>query len=513
MKILRGKNIIGNDWVSGTKALIHSYNPATNEKLAPGYAGVDDADFEKACAKAWEAFLYYRETERKIRADFLETAAHEIDALGDALTERAMQETGLPRERLEGERSRTCGQLRLFASVLREGSYLDIRIDEALPERRPLPRPDLRYRKIPLGPVAVFGASNFPLAFSVGGGDTASALAAGCSVIVKAHSAHVGTSELVGQAIQAAAKKCRMPDGVFSVLFGSGKDLGQKLVTDARIKAVGFTGSRNGGMALVKTANKRPEPIPVYAEMSSINPVYLMPQALAENSEGIAKGLVDAMVLGAGQFCTSPGLIFAVDSPELDTFCQQAADYLRKKAPQTMLTMGIHKTFCLGRDKLSAMDGITLLAQGESAQGDYVTNSCIPLLFTTDSATFRQESAIKDEIFGSCAVIVRCQDKSDLMNLTETLEGQLTAAVHSSDNDVTADLKALVSLLERKAGRILFNGFGTGVEVCSAMVHGGPFPATSDSRTTSVGTAAIERFLRPICYQNVPKILLPEDIA
>ncbi|MGY0398547.1 MAG: aldehyde dehydrogenase (NADP(+)) [Ostreibacterium sp.] len=508
MSTLTGHNIIGHSTVAGGKTQVYSYNPMTDERLESGYSGVSDDDLQKACALGWEAFLLYRQSERAERAVFLQTIAEEIEALGDALIDRAMLETGLPQARLQGERARTCGQLRLFAEVLQVGQYLDVRVDAALPERQPLPRPDLRYCKTPLGPVAVFGASNFPLAFSVAGGDTASALAAGCPVIVKAHSAHVGTSELVGQAIQTASKRCNMPDGVFSLLYGSGDDIGQQLANASEIKAVGFTGSRGGGMALMKTAQARPEPIPVYAEMSSINPVYLLPDVLASRSQSVAKGLVDAMMMGAGQFCTSPGVIFAIKGEGLATFCQQATDYLSGQRGQTMLTAGICQSFCTGRDRLLAIDGVQLLAQGTSGEG---ANQCTPLLLVTDAGTFAQEPTLVDEVFGSCAIIVRCQDMAEVFALTERLEGQLTAAVHSDEVDGT-DLQQLVRLLERKAGRILFNGFGTGVEVCSAMVHGGPFPATSDSRSTSVGSAAIERFLRPVCYQNVPAQLLPKSI-
>jgi len=506
MASLSGKNFFANRWITGDKSAVQSFDPKTGEALAPSYAGISDADLAKACQAAWQAFLHYRDMSRQSRAVFLQAIADEIEALGHDLVARAMAETGLPQARIEGERSRTCGQLRLFARVIGDGVYQDIRIDEALPERTPLPRPDLRYRKIPLGPVAVFGASNFPLAFSVAGGDTASALAAGCPVLVKAHSAHAGTSELVGQAIAKAIATCDMPAGVFSLLFGVGNNIGQELAQNPHVKAIGFTGSRRGGVALMHTAASRPEPIPVYAEMSSINPVYLMPQALGDDAEGIAKGLVNAMMMGAGQFCTSPGLVFAVKGTELDNFCQQAKAYIEAQAGQVMLTAGIHRAFCQGLERLSALPNVALLGKGQHAGS---ANHGAPHLFVTDAATLL---ALTDEVFGSAAVIVACDSLAQIRALTETLEGQLTAAVHANDRDDAADLRALIALLERKAGRILFNGFGTGVEVCAAMVHGGPFPATSDSRTTSVGETAIERFLRPVCYQNIPQALLPDDI-
>ncbi|NIC08116.1 aldehyde dehydrogenase (NADP(+)), partial [Billgrantia bachuensis] len=335
---LEGKMLIGQEAVSGSSKPINGVNPATGETLEPTYVGGGKAEVERACELAEAAFVTYRETSLEKRAAFLETAASEIEAIGDALIERAMAETGLPRARLEGERGRTCGQLRLFAAVVRAGEWLDVRLDPALPERQPMPRADLRQRHIGLGPVAVFGASNFPLAFSVAGGDTASALAAGCPVIVKGHSAHPGTSELVGRAVQQAVDKSGLPEGVFSLLFGSGSEIGQALVSDPRIQAVGFTGSRGGGTALMKTAQSRPQPIPVYAEMSSINPVFLLPEALRARGAKIAEGFVASLNMGAGQFCTNPGLVIAVKSPELSAFVEAAGDAVKQSAAQTMLT-------------------------------------------------------------------------------------------------------------------------------------------------------------------------------
>lgn len=499
---LEGKNIIGYHRVAGEKMPCQALNPATGEILLPLYHGASDADIEQAVQLSWRAFLRYRDLDDEMRAVFLERIATEIEALGEALIVRAMQETALPQARLQGERARTCGQLRLFAQVLREGRYHDVRMDPALPEREPLPRPDLRSRKIALGPVAVFGASNFPLAFSVAGGDTASALAAGCPVVVKAHHAHPGTSEWVGLAVQKAAQACDMPEGVFSLLYGSGEDLGQKLAAHAHIKAIGFTGSRVGGMALVATAQARAEPIPVYAEMSSINPVYVLPQALAKRGKHIGEALVAAMMMGAGQFCTSPGLIFVVEGEGLASFIAGASAALQAQAAQTMLTPGIAQAFSRGVAHWA--EKAQLLATGQAEHGP---NQCRAHLFIVDGEQFH--AALTEEVFGSAAIIVRCRDMAEVQALTETLEGQLTASIHAEAEDDRDTLRALLAQLERKAGRILFNGFGTGVEVASAMVHGGPFPATSDSRSTSVGTAAIERFLRPVCYQNVPFDLLP----
>lgn len=506
--LLKGQNLIALQGETGGGAPIYAVNPACNDKLPPAYPAADSAQSDRALQAAWQAFLVYRETTREQRARFLDAIAEEIEALGASLIERAMQETALPQARLEGERARTCGQLRLFAQVLREGRYQDIRHDPALPDRHPLPRPDLRSRKIPLGVVAVFGASNFPLAFSVAGGDTASALAAGCPVVVKAHNAHPGTSEFVGRAVVAAARRCHMPEGVFALLYGNGHILGQQLAADPRIAAIGFTGSRQGGTALMATAARRPHPIPVYAEMSSVNPVYLMPAALAARGAQIGEALVQSMAMGAGQFCTSPGLVFAVAGQGFEDFLAAAQRALQALPAQTMLSAGIAEHFRQGVAELDSTAAVDRLASGQAAG----INGCQAHLFVTDSATLRANPAIAGEVFGSSALIVRCRDIADMQAHTEALEGQLTAAIHSHADDDADTLRALISQLERKVGRILFNGFGTGVEVADAMVHGGPFPATSDGRSTSVGTAAIERFLRAVCYQNVPEALLPDDL-
>ncbi len=509
MAALTGKMLIGATATFGANGTVQGLDPSTGEALAPDYGLATPADLERACALAWAALDPYRETSLDARATFLETIAEEILAIGDALIVRAMAESGLPRARLEGERGRTVGQLRLFASVVREGSWLEARIDPALPDRAPLPRSDLRQRHIALGPVAVFGASNFPLAFSVAGGDTASALAAGCPVVVKAHNAHPGTSELVGVAIQKAVAKCGLPEGVFSLLYGAGTQIGTALVSDPRIKAVGFTGSRGGGIALRKVAQSRPEPIPMYAEMSSINPVYLMPEALKARGEALGKAFVGSLTMGAGQFCTNPGLLLAIDSPALDAFVAAAVDALRAAPAGVMLTPGIGQAYADGVSKLAGHDKVTTLARGLPAEGP---NRCEAAWFSTDAAEFLSDEALQAEIFGASSMLIRCRDQAELIALSEQLEGQLTATLHMDAGD-TAMAKALLPTLERKAGRILANGWPTGVEVCHAMVHGGPFPATSDSRGTSVGTLAIKRFLRPVCYQDLFAELLPEAIA
>jgi 2,5-dioxopentanoate dehydrogenase len=503
-----GEMLIGATPVRGAAASIHAVNPATGETMEPGFPGASAADVDRACALAWAAFPAYRETTLDDRAAFLEAIADEIMALGDALIERVMAESGLPRPRVEGERGRTCGQLRLFAQVVRDGTFLDARIDPAMPDRQPLPRVDLRLRNIAIGPVAVFGASNFPLAFSVAGGDTASALAAGCPVVVKAHSAHPGTSAMIASAIRTAVAKCAMPEGVFSMLFDAGYEIGTALVADARIKAVGFTGSRGGGTALMKVAAERREPIPVYAEMSSINPVLLFPGALAARGEAIGKAFAGALQLGAGQFCTNPGLVFAIDGPDVDAFIAGASAGIGGAPPQTMLTPGIHAAYEKGTEALAGHDKVSTIARGGETTG---RNQARAGLFETDVEHFLGDHILQAEVFGASSLLVRVKDVAALEAVLAELEGQLTIAVHMEESDRDA-VATLLPTMEIKAGRILVNGFGTGVEVSHAMVHGGPYPATSDSRSTSVGTLAIRRFLRPVCYQDMPEGLLPDAL-
>ncbi|MEP9347772.1 aldehyde dehydrogenase (NADP(+)) [Xanthobacter sp. KR7-225] len=503
-----GLMLIGAAAVRGSRGAICAVDPSSGEELQPAFPGGSADDVARACALAWAAFDTYRETAPEARARFLEAVAEALLGLGDGLIGRAMAESGLPRGRLEGERGRTVGQLHLFARLLREGAFIEARIDPALPERQPLPRADLRQRHIALGPVAVFGASNFPLAFSVAGGDTASALAAGCPVVVKGHSAHPGTSELVGRAVQQAVAACGLPEGVFSLLFGSGSEVGIALVTDPRIKAVGFTGSRRGGLALVAAAQARPEPIPVYAEMASINPVVLLPAALAARAEALGRDFVGSLTLGAGQFCTNPGLVFALAGSDLDRFVAAAAAVLQSSAAATMLTPGIHAAYEAGVAHLEGNAHARTLARGGKGAGPH--QGCAAL-FMTDAAALAADPALTEEVFGAASLVVRCRDLDEVRAAIEQLEGQLTATLHADDADQGA-ARALLPTLERKAGRILFNGWPTGVEVCDAMVHGGPFPATSDSRTTSVGTLAIRRFLRPVCYQDVPDALLPDAL-
>lgn len=471
----------------------------------PQFSAAGAAHVDRACALADAAFPVFSKTDPETRAAFLEAVADEIMAIGDELIVRAMAESGLPRARLEGERGRTTGQLRMFASFVRAGDWLHATIDPALPDRAPMPRADLRRRHVALGPVAVFGASNFPLAFSVAGGDTASALAAGCPVVVKGHPAHPGTGELVARAVRAAVQACGLHEGVFSYLPGPSTELGGALVADPRIRAVGFTGSRGGGLALMQVAASRPEPIPVYAEMSSINPILLFPAALRNRAEAIATGFAGSLTMGVGQFCTNPGLLIAVAGPDLDRFTSAAATALEATAASRMLTAGIHANYEKGVGALQGHNAVELIARGAAAQGGCQAQAA---LFATDADSFMADAALGHEVFGSSSIIIRCRDMEQVRQVVSGLEGQLTATLQIDAED-EADAAALLPLLERKAGRILANGWPTGVEVCHAMVHGGPFPATSDGRTTSVGTLAIERFLRPVCYQDLPEGLLP----
>jgi len=504
---INGAMLIGRSAVHGGAPAFRAINPATGADMEPSFGSATTADAERACVLAQQAFDAYRATSLEQRAGFLEQVAQNIVDLGPALIERAMQESGLPQARLEGERGRTVNQLRLFAQVVRDGHWLASALDSPLPQRSP-PRPDLRLRNIALGPVVVFGASNFPLAFSVAGGDTAAALAAGCPVVVKAHGAHPGTSELVARAIQAAVASCDLPEGVFSLLHGDGRSVGLALVAHPAIKAVGFTGSRQGGMALVRAAAQRAEPIPVYAEMSSINPMFLLPDAMAQRAAQIGAAFVDSLTLGAGQFCTNPGLVIGLDGPALDQFCQAASNALLGKPAATMLTPGIHAAFNDGVERLANTPGVTLLARGENGVSACAGRGA---LFATDAATFLAQPELEQEIFGAAALIVRCADIGQFRQIAEHLDGQLTATMFLTENDRAA-AQALLPTLERKAGRVLINSYPTGVEVSHAMVHGGPFPSTSDSRSTSVGARAIERFLRPVCYQDLPAWLLPEAL-
>lgn len=504
---LTGSMLIGASEVRGSAGEVRGVDPATGAALDPVYGLGDESDVDGAARLAAAAFPVYRALPLETRARFLESVADNIDALGDTLIDRVVAETGIVAARVAGERARTTNQLLLFASVVRDGRFLGARLDTADPDRTPLPKPDLRQRKVPLGPVAVFAASNFPLAFSVAGGDTASAFAAGAPVIVKAHSAHPGTAELVGRAIRAAVAEHGLPEGTFSLLFGSGSTLGTALVKHPAIAAVGFTGSRAGGLALVAAAAERPVPIPVYAEMSSVNPVILLPGALAADPTGLASGFVTSLTTSAGQLCTNPGLVIAVGDAEV--FIAAAAAGVARTPAAAMLNTGIQQAYDEEAAALAARPGVTEVASG--GRDESIVACGRARLFVTDGETFLADRSMQAEMFGAASLVVRVRDLAELHAVVDTLEGQLTATVHATEADHPA-AAGLLPTLELIAGRVLFGGWPTGVEVGHAVVHGGPFPATSAPATTSVGTRAVERFLRPVSYQNVPAALLPEEL-
>ncbi|MEU1982343.1 aldehyde dehydrogenase (NADP(+)) [Nocardia sp. NPDC019395] len=502
-----GALVIGLESVQGRADEVRSADPRTGEAFGPAYRAASAEQIDRACELAAQAFPVYRSTSPEQRAGFLDRIAELLDERRDELVDCAHAESALPRPRLIGEVGRTSGQLRLFAAELRSGTWQGVRIDPA--RSGSAARPDIRQRRIALGPVVVFGASNFPLAFSTAGGDTASALAAGCPVVVKAHPAHLCTAELAARAIADAARDTGMPEGTFSQLVGSGNEIGTQLVSDPRIRAVGFTGSRRGGTAIAAVAAARPVPIPVYAEMSSINPVLLLPAALAARGADLGTAFAGSLTLGAGQFCTNPGLVLAVDGPGLDEFTAAASEAVAANAGAVMLTGDIAEHYAAGGAALAARDGVDDLAHG--ARPDSAAAGAARLL-TVAGSRFLADPALQAEVFGATSLLVRCTDATELTAAVNALEGQLTATVHAEEADHPL-AAALLPLLEERAGRILFDGWPTGVEVGHAMVHGGPYPATTDSRTTSVGTLAIERFLRPVAYQDVPAALLPAEVC
>ena len=509
MTSLHGKNFIAGALCDAAETTT-AVSPLGGGALEGAFCQATLADVEAALAAAGAARGCFAGTTGEQRAAFLERIATEIEALGDALLERAHLETGLPLPRLTGERGRTVGQLRLFAALAREGNWTDPRIDRALPDRQPLPRPDLRRAKRPVGPVVVFGSSNFPLAFSVAGGDTASALCTGNPVVVKAHRAHPGTSELVATAIAKAVEACDMPAGTFSMLHGQGSVIGIAMVQHPATCGVGFTGSRAAGRALCDAAAARPDPIPVFAEMSSINPVFLLPGALASRAEAIGQGFVASMTLGVGQFCTKPGLVFAVDGPEVEAFREAVIAAVTAAPAASMLTADILSSYESGRATLVGQPGTSTLAAASATAAAEATQATAVVVETT-LERFLAAPVFSEEVFGPASLLVTVKSLTELRQAAAAVEGQLTATLHGTDDDLAAAAD-LVEILATKAGRLIVNGFPTGVEVCQAMQHGGPWPATSDARFTSVGGAALERFVRPVCYQDVPDPLLPDAL-
>ena len=497
-----GKHLIAGDWVGGAETFRSEPAHGPAHDFAVGTVDLVD----RACAAAEDAFWSYGYSTRETRADFLDAIANEIEARAEAITQIGSQETGLPEARLQGERGRTVGQLRLFASHIRKGEYLDRRHDAALPDRQPLPRPDIRLMERPIGPVAVFGASNFPLAFSTAGGDTAAALAAGCPVVVKGHSAHPGTGEIVAEAIHAAIRSCNLHPGVFSLIQGGRRDVGSALVTHPLIKAVGFTGSLAGGRALFDLCAARPEPIPFFGELGSVNPMFLLPEAMAARAEALGQGWAGSLTMGAGQFCTNPGIAVVLDGADADRFIAATTAALEKVGPQTMLTDGIAKAYRDGKERFETRNAVRKVHTTPSAGRE-----ASPNLYETTADAYLQDHALGEEVFGPLGLIVRVGSVDEMARLARGFEGQLTATLHMDAGDL-GDAQKLLPILERKAGRVLVNGFPTGVEVCDAMVHGGPYPASTNFGATSVGTMAIRRFLRPVSYQNFPQGLLPADL-
>ena len=508
MSQLHGNHLIAGQVISAEGPRFQALNPSTSQPLEPAFGEATDAQVDAALKAADAAFDELRAAGPDARAKFLDLLGDNIVALGDALLERAHAETALPMARLTGERARAVGQCRLFASLIRDGSWAEARIDHAIPDRQPLPKPDVRRVMQPIGPVVVFGASNFPFAIGVVGTDTVCALAAGCSVVVKGHPAHPGTCEMLAGAVYAALAAAGLPAGSFSLLHGKGNAMGSALVRHPLATAVAFTGSLKGGRALYDIACARPTPIPFYGEMGSVNPVFLLPGALKARAQAIAENYVGSVTMGVGQFCTNPALVLGVSGTDLDTFVQSAADAAAKVAPQTMLHAGIRGLYQEGTASFAQIPGLAVAGKSNAeAKAEATQAECV--IFTTDIATLNANDSLRHEVFGPCSIVTRCTSKNDLLDFARSLDGQLTATLHGTPEDL-AEHADLIRILERKVGRIIFNGFPTGIEVCPSMHHGGPYPAASHSFFTSIGTASIYRFVRPVCYQGFPDEALPE---
>jgi NADP-dependent aldehyde dehydrogenase len=507
---LHGRNLIAGEISAQGYDTFRVANPSATADIPPQYHEANDWEVDRAAYLAAEAFEDFRASPPEQRAALLERIAAEIEALGEPLIERADAETALGVPRLTGERARTCNQLRMFARMVEEGSWVQARIDRAMPDRKPLPRPDLRRMLIPVGPVASFSASNFPLAISVAGNDLSSAFAAGCPVVVKAHPAHPGTSEMVATAVAKAVRESGTHPGVFSLLHGAGHGVGLTLVRNRYMKAVAFTGSLRGGRALFDAANARPEPIPVFAEMGSINPVFVLPGAMEQRGRQIAEGLKNSVTLGVGQFCTNPGLVVGLEGGATDTFTAAVAELIQAAPPGTMLYDGIYRGFFEGVKSFAAVPGVTVAARS-TVEDDSKRLKGVPTVFTTDAGTFLNNRVLREEVFGPSTLIVTGRSKEELVQVARSLEGQLTATIHGTPEDLEQH-RDLIAILEQKVGRLIFNGFPTGIEPCNAVHHGGPYPATTDARTTSIGTPAVERFVRPVCYQDFPQAALPPEL-
>lgn len=509
MEIL-GKPLIGFRDSASTAGPFHAWNPATGDKIDTAFFSASQEDIERAASLASEAFSHYSCLGGRERASLLNRIASRLESIADLLVARAHSETALPEPRLKSETARTCDQLKLFAFVIEEGSWVSARIDHADPVRKPLAKPDIRSMLHPLGPVVIFGASNFPLAFSVAGGDTASALAAGNPVIVKAHPAHPGTSELVGRAIRDCVREQGLPEGVFSLLFDSGTEVGVKLVQHPRVKAVGFTGSIPAGRALMDLAVHRPEPIPFYGEMGSTNPVFILPGAMAARGKEIASQLHGSFTLGGGQFCTKPGLVFLPQQDSSANFLPEFQDKVARSSKFTLLTSGIRNSYQREIQSRRGRSDVAVVAEGAQPVSGPAFLAGVAV-FQTDISGLLNSPDLGSEVFGPSTLLVHFSNQEELLNAARSLSGHLTATIHGTEEDLEK-FSELVQLLKNKVGRIVFNGYPTGVEVCHAMVHGGPYPASTDSRTTSVGSQAIFRFARPVCYQDFPDSALPAEL-
>lgn len=506
--MITGKNYIGSQQSSEGGRIFKTFNPIDNKENEVEFKEASSDEINKAVDLAWEAFETYRNFSGQKKSEFLDAIADEIEALGETLIQAYCSESGLPPGRAMGERGRTLFQLRTFADLVKEGNWVEANIDTALPERTPVPKPDIRKMLIPLGPVVVFGASNFPLAYSTAGGDTAAALAAGCPVIVKSHPMHAGTGELVASAIVKAAEKTGMPNGVFSNLNSSGIEVGVELVQHPKVKAVGFTGSIRGGRALYDLAAKREEPIPVFAEMGSVNPVILLPEALTKRGEALAKTYAGSVTLGSGQFCTNPGLLLGIKGEGLDHFIKKLSEAIVAIEPGCMLHPNIIGAYEANKKQVMGQKGLELVSEFTA---DVPVNFARQAVTTVEGSTFLQNTALHQEVFGPFTMVVQCADKEQLETIIKKLEGQLTGTVIAEDEELTAHA-GVVEALKNRVGRIIFNGVPTGVEVCPSMVHGGPYPASTDSRFTAVGINSIKRWVRPFSYQDWPDQLLPQAL-
>lgn len=506
--MITGKNYIGNQLSNKGDKTFKTFNPLLNIENNWEITEASQEEVDKAAQLATNAFKIYSKISGAKKATFLRAIADEIEALEEELVSVYSAESGLPAGRAMGERGRTVGQLRAFANHVEEGNWVDATIDTAIPDRQPIPKVDLRKMNVALGPVVVFGASNFPLAFSTAGGDTAAALAAGCPVIVKSHPMHAATGEMVAGAVIKAAEKTGMPNGVFSNLNSSGIEVGQQLVQHPNVKAVGFTGSIGGGRALYDLASKREEPIPVFAEMGSINPVIVLPKALENRASSLAKTYAGSITLGTGQFCTNPGLIVGLKSEGLTKFVNNLAEEIVKVEPSCMLHPHIVGTYESNKANALAQNGLTVLA-------DYKTevkpNHARQVVSTVEGETFLSNPTLHHEVFGPFSLVVQCESLYQLEQIISNLEGQLTGTVISDENEVTEHIN-IVNALQDRVGRIIFNGVPTGVEVCPSMQHGGPYPASTDSRFTAVGVDSIKRFVRPFSFQDWPNELLPDEL-